>query len=81
MLVLEELEHAKARDAIIHGEIIGQCSTANAFRLTDSHDQGRGAVAAMQRPLLTPVSPGRRRLHQRSWHEHQEQRLGRNPRH
>ena len=56
MLVLEELEHAKARDAVIHGEIIGQCSTADAFRLTDSHDQGRGAVAAMQGALPTPVS-------------------------
>jgi 3-oxoacyl-[acyl-carrier-protein] synthase II len=51
MLVLEELEHAKARDAIIHGEVVGQCSTADAFRLTDCHDQGRGAVAAMQGAL------------------------------
>ena len=51
MLVLEELEHAQARGAIIHGEIVGQCSTADAFRLTDSHDQGRGAVAAMQGAL------------------------------
>ena len=51
MIVLEELEHAKARGAQIHGEIVGQCSTADAFRLTDSHDQGRGAVAAMQGAL------------------------------
>jgi 3-oxoacyl-[acyl-carrier-protein] synthase II len=51
MLVLEELEHAQARGAVIHGEIVGQCSTADAFRLTDSHDQGRGAVAAMQGAL------------------------------
>jgi 3-oxoacyl-[acyl-carrier-protein] synthase II len=51
MLVLEALEHAKARDAFIHGEVVGQCSTADAFRLTDSHDQGRGAVAAMQGAL------------------------------
>jgi 3-oxoacyl-[acyl-carrier-protein] synthase II len=52
MLVLEELEHAKARGAMIHGEVVGQCSTADAFRLTDSHDQGRGAVAAMQGALV-----------------------------
>jgi 3-oxoacyl-[acyl-carrier-protein] synthase II len=36
---------------MIHGEVVGQCSTADAFRLTDSHDQGRGAVAAMQGAL------------------------------
>jgi 3-oxoacyl-[acyl-carrier-protein] synthase II len=47
MLVLEELEHAKARGASIFGEIAGHCSTADAFRLTDSHDEGRGAIAAM----------------------------------
>ncbi len=48
VLVLEELDHAKARGAVILGEIGGHCSTADAFRLTDSHDQGRGAVAAMR---------------------------------
>ena len=47
MLVLEELEHAQARGAVIHGEIAGHASTADAFRLTDSHDEGRGAIAAM----------------------------------
>src|SRR5262249_25667952 len=42
MVVLEELEHAKARGAAIHGEIVGYGSSADAFRITDSHDQGRG---------------------------------------
>ena len=51
VLILEELEHAKARGATIHGEIAGHCSTADAFRLTDSHDEGRGAVAAMRGAL------------------------------
>jgi 3-oxoacyl-[acyl-carrier-protein] synthase II len=51
VLVLEELEHAKARRAVIHGEVAGHCSTADAFRLTDSHDEGRGAVAAMRGAL------------------------------
>lgn len=51
VLVLEELEHARARGAAIHGEIVGHCSTADAFRLTDSHDEGRGAVAAMRGAL------------------------------
>ena len=51
MLMLEELEHARARGAIIYGEIAGHASTADAFRLTDSHDEGRGAVVAMRQAL------------------------------
>lgn len=51
VMVLEELEHAKARGAVIHGEFAGHCSTADAFRLTDSHDEGRGAIAAMRGAL------------------------------
>ncbi len=51
MLVLESLEHARARGATIHGEVAGQASTADAFRLTDCHDEGRGAVAAMRQAL------------------------------
>ena len=51
MLVLEELEHAKARGARIHGEIVGYGSTADAFRITDSHDEGRGAIACLKEAL------------------------------
>jgi 3-oxoacyl-[acyl-carrier-protein] synthase II len=51
MLVLEELEHAKARGAKIHGEIAGYGSTADAFRITDSHDEGRGAIACVKEAL------------------------------
>lgn len=51
MLVLEAYEHAKARGAFIHGEVAGHASTADAFRLTDSHDEGRGAIAAMRLAL------------------------------
>lgn len=51
MLVLEELEHAKARGATIHGEVAGYGSTADAFRITDSHDEGRGAIACMREAL------------------------------
>ncbi len=58
VIVLEELEHAKARGAAIHGEVAGHCSTADAFRLTDSHDEGRGAIAAMRGALAdAEVSP------------------------
>ncbi|AMV37441.1 beta-ketoacyl-ACP synthase II [Planctomyces sp. SH-PL62] len=51
VLVLEDLEHARARGAVIYGEVAGHGSTADAFRLTDSHDEGRGAVAAMRTAL------------------------------
>jgi 3-oxoacyl-[acyl-carrier-protein] synthase II len=51
VLVLEELAHARARGAAIYGEVAGHASTADAFRLTDSHDEGRGAVAAMRLAL------------------------------
>lgn len=51
MLVLEEREHARARGATIHGEVIGYGSTADAFRITDSHDEGRGAIACMREAL------------------------------
>jgi 3-oxoacyl-[acyl-carrier-protein] synthase II len=52
MLVLESLEHAQGRSALILGEVAGQASTADAFRLTDCHDEGRGAVAAMRLALV-----------------------------
>ncbi len=51
MLVLEELESARARGARIYGEIAGYGSTADAFRLTDTHDEGRGAIACMRQAL------------------------------
>jgi len=51
MLVLEAFEHARARGAFIHGEVAGHASTADAFRLTDCHEEGRGAVAAIRLAL------------------------------
>ena len=48
VVVLEELEHAKARGAQIHAEVIGYGSTADAFRITDSHETGRGAAATIR---------------------------------
>jgi len=59
MLVLEELEHARRRGAHIHGEVLGYGSTADAFRVTDSHPEGRGAEAAMRASLADAgLSPG-----------------------
>ena len=51
MLVLEELEHAKKRGATIHAELTGYGTTADAFAVTDSHPQGRGAIACIQGAL------------------------------
>ena len=51
MLVLEDLEHARARGAHIHGEITGYGSTADAFRITDTHPEGRGASSCLRMAL------------------------------
>ncbi len=51
ILILERLEHALARGAKIYGEINGYGASADAFRITDIHPEGRGAVACMKRAL------------------------------
>jgi 3-oxoacyl-[acyl-carrier-protein] synthase II len=51
MVVLEELEHARRRGAQIFGEILGYGSTADAYRITDQHPDGRGAIACMRMAL------------------------------
>jgi 3-oxoacyl-[acyl-carrier-protein] synthase II len=51
MLVFEELEHAKKRGARIYAELTGYGSTADAFRVTDSHPDGRGAIACIRGAL------------------------------
>jgi 3-oxoacyl-[acyl-carrier-protein] synthase II len=62
MLVLEELEHARKRGATIYAELTGYGSTADAFRITDSHPDGRGAIACIQGALtdagLIPAAIG-----------------------
>ena len=51
MVVLEELERAQQRGAPIYGEIIGYGSTADAYRITDIHPEGRGAIGCMRMAL------------------------------
>jgi 3-oxoacyl-[acyl-carrier-protein] synthase II len=51
MLVLEELSHAQARGAQIYGEVTGYGLTADAYRLTDTHPEGRGAIRCMKMAL------------------------------
>jgi len=51
MVILEDLDRAKARGARILGEIVGYGSTADAFRITDAHPEGRGAISCMRMAL------------------------------
>jgi 3-oxoacyl-[acyl-carrier-protein] synthase II len=51
ILILEDYESAKRRGARIYCEIVGFGSTADAFRVTDMHEAGRGATAAMRGAL------------------------------
>src|SRR5262249_40603385 len=51
ILVLEELEQARRRSARIYAEVSGYGSTADAYRMTDSHPEGRGAIACIQGAL------------------------------
>ncbi len=51
MVVLEEYEHARARGAQIYGEILGYGTTADAFRITDTHPEGRGATSCINMAL------------------------------
>jgi 3-oxoacyl-[acyl-carrier-protein] synthase II len=51
MLVLEEAEHAQRRGAPIYAELTGYGSTADAFRVTDSRPDGRGAIACIRMAL------------------------------
>jgi 3-oxoacyl-[acyl-carrier-protein] synthase II len=51
MLILEELEHARRRGAHIYGELTGYGSTADAYRITDIHPEGRGGTGCINMAL------------------------------
>ena len=50
-LILEELEHAKARGAKIYAEVAGAGMSADAYHLTASHPEGLGAKLVMMNAL------------------------------
>lgn len=58
ILILEDLEHARARGATILAEVIGYGSTADASHITDPAPGGEGAARAMRQAInradLTP---------------------------
>jgi 3-oxoacyl-[acyl-carrier-protein] synthase II len=51
VMVLEELEHARARGATIYGEIVGYGATADAYHITQPIEDGSGAVRCVRRAL------------------------------
>lgn len=51
MLILEELEHAKARGAKIYAEMVGAGMSADAHHITASHPEGLGAKLVMKNAL------------------------------
>ncbi len=50
-LILEELEHAKARGAKIYCEVVGGGASADAYHFTAPHPEGKGAIKAMRDAL------------------------------
>ncbi|MFY0599435.1 MAG: beta-ketoacyl-ACP synthase II [Cyclobacteriaceae bacterium] len=53
-VILEDLEHAKARGAKIYAEIVGGAMTSDAYHLTATHPEGEGA----QRGMLLALEEG-----------------------
>jgi 3-oxoacyl-[acyl-carrier-protein] synthase II len=59
ILILESAEHALKRKTNIYGEVIGYGAACDAYRVTDEHPEGRGAIHSMKNALrdadLQPV--------------------------
>ena len=62
VIVMETLDHATARGANMLGEVTGYGSSADAYRITDIHPEGRGPAVAMLEALADAgLDPAKRR--------------------
>lgn len=60
IMILEEYEHCKRRGGQPYAEVIGYCSTNDAFRLTDEEPDARGAKHSMASALMEAgITPGK----------------------
>ena len=59
VVILESEEHAKARGAVIHGEVVGFGETCDAYHITAPRPDGSGAASAMRLALKSSkLNPG-----------------------
>ena len=63
MVLLEELEHAKARGAKIYAEVVGYGASCDAFHMTAPLDTGEGMARAMQNALRDANLPPEAIIH------------------
>lgn len=51
VLILEEYEHAKARNAKIYGEVVGYSNSCDAYHITAPHPEGKGGKRVLRESL------------------------------
>lgn len=60
IVIMETLEHARARGAHIYAEVIGYGSSADAYHMAAPHETGRGAADAMRMAIRKAAQYGER---------------------